>query len=75
VPDYSPYAAQLYPDEVSRSASEVQFRDVHRLATFPVDETRLSSARLTLTTYRPAAHFTRDVVIDQIQPRDWATPR
>ena len=73
VPDYAPYAAQMYPDSVSHWGIGARFRDPHGLATFPVDQSQLSTARVVLTSYRPATHFTRRLVIPQLRPEQWAT--
>jgi len=71
VPDYAPYPAQVYPDSISHWGGSIQFRDVHRLAMYPVDGSQLSSARVDLKSYRPVAHFTRQLIIPKLQPNDW----
>ncbi|MGH9689384.1 MAG: hypothetical protein ACRD5K_20150, partial [Candidatus Acidiferrales bacterium] len=73
VPDYAPYAVQVYPDSVTRWGGSVQFRDVHGLAKFPVDGSQISSARLFLKSYRPVVHFTRQLIIPRLRPNDWIT--
>lgn len=71
VPDYAPYPAQVYPDSISHWGGSIQFRDVHRLAMYPVDGSQISVAKVNLKSYRPVAHFTRQLVIPQLQPKDW----
>lgn len=71
VPDYAPYAAQVYPDSISHWGGSIQFRDVHGLAMFPVDGSQISSARVDLKSYRPVAHFTRQLLVPQLRPEDW----
>jgi hypothetical protein len=70
-PDYAPYRAQLYPDALSQFGGGVRFRDTQGLAKFPVDGSQLRDARIILKSYRPAAHFTRRLVIPEIRPEDW----
>lgn len=71
VPDYAPYPAQVYPDSISHWGGSIQFRDVHRLAMYPVDGSQLASARVDLKSYRPVVHFTRQLIIPKLQPNDW----
>ena len=73
-PDYAPYRLHLYPDALSQFGSAVRFGDTQGFARFPVDATQLSTARVIVKSYEPAAHFTRRVVTE-IQPADWVTDR
>jgi hypothetical protein len=74
VPDYIPFSAHVFPDTLSRFSGGVKFRDPHGLTRFPVDGSQLAVARVRLTSYRPVAHFTRHVVIPELQPADWVPP-
>jgi len=66
-PDYTPYPAHFYPDALSRFKFGIPFRDRQRLAQYPVDGSQLGHAILVVKTYRPAAHFTRRLVIPDIR--------
>jgi hypothetical protein len=70
-PDYAPYAMHIVPDVMSQSGGDIKFRDLQGLAKYPVDRSQLGEARLILQSYRPAAHFTRRLVIPAIRLEDW----
>jgi hypothetical protein len=71
-PDYRPYAARSYPDVMSRFGGGLKFRDLQGLAKYPVDGAQLADARVLLKSYRPVAHFTRQLVIPEFRLGDWA---
>ncbi|MGH9590628.1 MAG: hypothetical protein ACRD25_09540 [Terracidiphilus sp.] len=71
IPDYAPFAAQVFPDSISHWGGAIQFRDLHGLTKFPVDGSQISNARLVLKSYWPIAHFTRQLVIPRLRPNDW----
>ena len=70
-PDYSPIPIHFVPDGLMRFFMDMKFRDFDNLAKYPVDEKQLGSARVDLTAYQPTAHFTRHIVIPNIQLGDW----
>ncbi len=70
-PDYTPSRIRLFPGVMARFGGGVRFRDPQGLYRFPVDGSRVATAQVRLTSYRPAAHFTRHVVIPEIRPADW----
>jgi hypothetical protein len=72
-PDYAPYSVHVFPDSMSHSGSAIKFRDLQGLAEYPVDSSQLGKARVILKSYRPAAHFTRRLVIPDIRLNEWTT--
>ena len=68
---YSPYVGRL-SDSLSRFGTIFPFRaplveDLY----YPVNESQLQKARVVIQTYRPVAHFTRQVVIPDLKMSDW----
>jgi hypothetical protein len=53
----------IFPDSMSQSGGGIKFRDLQGLAKYPVDSSQLGEARVFLRSYRPAAHFSRRLVI------------
>jgi hypothetical protein len=74
-PDYTPFAAHVYPDALSQFAFEIPFRDRRGLTTYPVDGEQIGDARLLVQTYRPAAHFTRRLLIPEIRVGEWVAKK
>jgi hypothetical protein len=72
-PDYAPFAVQVIPHAVSRIAGEVRFRDPVGLAKYPVDGLQLGDARVRMMSFRPVAHFRRQLVVSDIRLSDWTT--
>lgn len=72
-PDYAPFAVHVIPDAVSRIAGEVRFRDPLGLAKYPVDGLQLGKARVRMMSFRPVAHFRRQLVVSGIRLSDWTT--
>jgi len=70
-PDYAPYSVHIFPDSMNQSGGGIRFRDLQRLAKFPVDGSQLDVAQVTLKSYRPVAHFTRRLVIPDIHLNEW----
>jgi hypothetical protein len=62
-PDYAPYFARLEGDSLTRFGAEFQVQGVN--------PSELKDAQMVLRVYRPAAHFTRRVVIPDIKLSDW----
>jgi hypothetical protein len=58
--DYAPYFGRVNGDSISRFVREI-----------PLVGSELRDARVVLTPYRPEAHFTRKVVIQDIRLSDW----
>jgi hypothetical protein len=71
-PDYAPFRVRVFPTGMSRFGGEVRFGDVQGLARYPVDGEQLAAANVTLTAYRPIAHFFRHLVIPKVRLADWA---
>jgi hypothetical protein len=71
-PDYAPYRVHVYPDVMSQLSSGLRFRDPQGLTRYPVDGSRVGAARVRLTSYRPAAHFSRRLVIPEIRLGEWS---
>jgi len=71
-PDYTPYPTHVYPDSTSLFGVDIEFRDLRGLVTYPVDGSQLADARVILSSYLPAAHFTRRLVIPEVRLGDWA---
>ena len=69
-PDYTPYPTHVYPDALSQFGFGIPFRDPQRLARYPVDGVQLGQAKVILQSYRPVAHFTRQLVIADIRLGD-----
>jgi len=59
------------PDSMSQFGGGIKFRDLQGLAKYPVDGSQLGEARVFLRSYRPAAHFTRRLVIPDVRLSDW----
>ena len=72
-PDYAPYRVHVYPDVMNQLTRGLRFRDPQGLTRYPVDGSRLAATRVRLTSYRPAAHFTRRLVIPDVHLSEWAT--
>jgi len=70
-PNYSPYFGQYLPDALTRARAEFPFRDLSRLARYPVDSSQLPDSRVVLRVYDPQDHFKRQLVIPRIQLSDW----
>jgi hypothetical protein len=70
-PDYAPYSVHIFPDSMSQFGGGIKFRDLQGLAKYPVDGSQLGEARVFLRSYRPAAHFTRRLVIPDVRLSDW----
>ena len=70
-PDYTPFAAHIYPDALSQLQFGIPFRDRRGLTRYPVDAEQIGDARLIVQTYRPAAHFTRRLLIPEIRLGEW----
>ena len=56
-----PLIAQFFPDTIHRLGGEVRFFDRTGMVRFPVDGSKLATARLIIRTYIPRDHFTRHV--------------
>jgi hypothetical protein len=69
-PDYSPYAAKLFPDALSRYQVEVPFRDRSGLASYPVSGGQLDRASIVIRRYEAFEHLTRRVTSSQITLAD-----
>lgn len=69
--DYAPYDVLLFLDPIFRFGGGIPFRDPQGLAKFPVDGSQLADAQVLLKSYRPVAHFTRQLVIPEIRLGDW----
>lgn len=70
-PDYSPYSGQYAPDDMSRFAVNLSFRDAAGLAQYPVGSSQIAGARVVLRAYGAEDHFTRMLVVPQITLKDW----
>ena len=68
---YAPYPVHIFPDSMNQSGGGIKFRDLQGLAKYPVDSSQLDTAQVILKSYRPAAHFTRRLVIPDIRLNDW----
>lgn len=71
-PDYAPLAIRLWPDALGRFGGNLPFFDPRGLSRYPIDGTRVAQARLVIETYRPGAHFTRNVSISGVRLADLA---
>lgn len=61
-PDYTPASiGRFYPDAIYRTAGEIRFLDRSGTVRYPVDGSKLATARLVITTFEPRDHFTRHV--------------
>jgi hypothetical protein len=70
---YPPITAHFLPNALMKFGGELAFRDPRGLATYPVDNSQLASARVSVKTYKPIAHFTRHLIIPDIHLGDWET--
>jgi len=70
-PDYAPYSVHIVPDVMSQFDDDIKFLDLQGLAKYPVNRAQLDEACLILRSFRPAAHFTRRLVIPAIRLDDW----
>ncbi|HEV2703885.1 MAG TPA: hypothetical protein VGV09_19830, partial [Steroidobacteraceae bacterium] len=62
LPAYSPaFIGQFWPDAIYRTGGEVRFFDRSGMVKYPVDGSKLTTAKLILTTFEPRDHFTRHV--------------
>jgi hypothetical protein len=60
--DYTPaWIAKIWPDTIHRTGGEVQFFDFTGMVRFPVDGSKVTTARIVVKTYDARAHFTRHV--------------
>jgi hypothetical protein len=71
VPDYTPYPGHTFPDALSRFGGTLPFYDPSGLIRYPVGGSQLSEARVLVTAFQPAEHFTRRVVIRAVRLQDW----
>jgi hypothetical protein len=72
-PDYSPPPiGNFWPDAINRTSSEFSFFDRSGLVRYPVDGSKLSAARLVITTYEARDHFTRHVDTPVVRLADLA---
>ncbi len=61
-PDFTPAViGKFYPDAIYRTGGEVRFLDRSGMVRYPVDGSKLTTARLVIATYEPRDHFTRHV--------------
>jgi hypothetical protein len=75
-PNYAPWPLHLPPmDVVAHTQLSLPFRDRTGLAHYPVDQSVIAHAQINLTTYEPADHFNRMIVIPNIRLSDWAASR
>lgn len=74
-PDYAPWPLHLPMDVVANTQLSLPFRDTTGLAHYPVDQSVIARAQISLTTYEPAEHFSRMLVIPNIRLADWAASR
>ncbi len=70
-PEYAPYTARYIPNAMSRFRGGIPFRDPQGWAKYPVNGSHLADAQVSLKSYRPVAHFTRQLVIPEILLGDW----
>jgi hypothetical protein len=74
-PDYAPWPLHLPMDVVANTQLSLPFRDTTGLAHYPVDQSVIARAQISLTTYEPAEHFSRMLEIPNIRLADWAASR
>jgi hypothetical protein len=74
-PSYAPFAAEGIEDVVGRSGINFPFRDLTGLAHYPVNGANIGQARIRITTYDPADHFQRLLVIPSIRLADWESSK
>ena len=74
-PDYAPWPLHLPMDVVANTQLRLPFRDTTGLAHYPVDQSVIARAQISLTTYESADHFSRMLVIPNIRLADWAASR
>jgi len=73
LPNYAPAIfTQLWPDTINRAGREVPFFDRSGLVHFAVDGSRLSGAKLMITTFDPRDHFTRHVNTPVVKLSDFS---
>ncbi|MBV8207513.1 MAG: hypothetical protein JO041_12025 [Acidobacteria bacterium] len=72
-PSYSPYVDSIY-DSTGRMGMTLPFRDPAGLAHYPVSGEQLAQARVVVRAYKPAAHFTRQLVIPNVRLGEWNVP-
>jgi hypothetical protein len=70
-PSYAPLSPHFLPDAMSHFVADIKFHDLQQLATYPVDGSQLTDARVRLKAYEPVAHFMRHLVIPDIRLGDW----
>jgi hypothetical protein len=66
-PDYSPYHVHLYPDATSRFTMSVTLPDVRHTNEPAANRLPRDDARVRIKSYRPAAHFTRRLVVPEMR--------
>jgi hypothetical protein len=74
-PEYAPWPVHLPMDVVADTNLALPFRDSTGLAHYPVNQSVIAHARIRLTTYEPAGHFKRTLVIPSIRLADWVASR
>jgi hypothetical protein len=70
-PDYAPYVLKPFPDALSRFEVETPFRDRLGLASYPVGEGQLGTARVVVTRYEAQAHLAPRVSARGVRLADW----
>jgi hypothetical protein len=69
--NYTPYTAyELYP-VMPPTVYRQRVRDPQGLAKYSVDASQLANARIFMETYKPVAHFTRQLIIPEMRLGDW----
>jgi hypothetical protein len=74
-PNYAPWPLRLPMDVVANTQLSLPFRDTTGLAHYPVDQSVIARALISVTTYESANHFSRILVIPDIRLADWAAFR
>ena len=70
-PEYSPYPGHTLPDALSRFAGRLPFYDPSGLVRYPVSGPQLPEARLLVTSFQPAEHVFRRLVIPGVRLENW----
>jgi hypothetical protein len=70
--DYAPWFGRYKPlDTMTLAGANLLFRDSAGLVRYPVGGSQITSSRVVIRSYQPAAHITRHLVIFGVNLADW----
>ena len=69
--NYAPFTNYEHINVMQPFGRFLSVRDPQGLAKYPVDNSQLANAQVSLKSYKPVAHFTRQLIIPEIRLGDW----